>query len=71
MGLGSSWAQIGLRLGAGLQIDFLGVTFGASRPDFGWAWELFDYLWGHLGVISFRVASKIDAAGDLDIAKTV
>ena len=39
MGLGSSWAQIGFRLGLDwaplLLIDVLGVIFGAPRPDFG------------------------------------
>ena len=41
--LGSDWAPW-------LQIGVLGVTFGASRLHFGWAWELLDALWGSLGV---------------------
>ena len=39
--LGSDWASW-------FQIDALRVTFSSSRPDFGWAWEFFEHLWGAL-----------------------
>ena len=32
-----------------LQIGVLGVTFGASRLHFGWAWEVLDCLWTSFG----------------------
>ena len=44
----------GFRLGSDstswFQIDVLRVTFSSSSPDFGWAWELFEHLWGDVGV---------------------
>ena len=62
---GSDWAPW-------LQIGVLGITFGVSRLHFGWTWELFDALWGHLVSIWVPQASKIDAEGDqADTTKTI